>query len=300
MGQLYEMTVQRFTDHLKFEKRYSPHTIDSYGNDLGQFYAYLKEQFGETEVEGISPAMIRSWLASLKENRIGSRSIVRKISSLKSFFKFAMALGFIPKSPATNITTPKINKRLPVYVEEAQLDTLFTHVDFPDDWKGKTERLALEMFYETGMRLSELVHCRESEIDFANRAVKVLGKGNKERIIPVGERLLGRIRVYREEKRKVFGQFDEKYLLVTEKGKKTYPKYIYRAVKKYLGMVTAINKKSPHVLRHSFATHLSNNGSPLNDIKALLGHSSLAATQVYTHNTIEKLKNAHKNAHPKG
>ncbi|HRE50668.1 MAG TPA: tyrosine-type recombinase/integrase [Flavitalea sp.] len=300
MGQLYEMTVQRFTDHLKFEKRYSPHTIDSYGNDLGQFYAYLKEQFGETEVEGISPAMIRSWLASLKENRIGSRSIVRKISSLKSFFKFAMALGFIPKNPATNITTPKINKRLPVYVEEAQLDTLFTHVDFPDDWKGKTERLALEMFYETGMRLSELVHCRESEIDFANRAVKVLGKGNKERIIPMGERLLGRIRVYREEKRKVFGQFDEKYLLVTEKGKKTYPKYIYRAVKKYLGMVTAINKKSPHVLRHSFATHLSNNGSPLNDIKALLGHSSLAATQVYTHNTIEKLKNAHKNAHPKG
>lgn len=300
MGQLYEMTVQRFTDHLKFEKRYSPHTIDSYGNDLSQFYAYLKEQFGETEVEGISPAMIRSWLASLKENRIGSRSIVRKISSLKSFFKFAMALGFIPKSPATNITTPKINKRLPVYVEEAQLDTLFTHVDFPDDWKGKTERLALEMFYETGMRLSELVHCRESEIDFANRAVKVLGKGNKERIIPMGERLLGRIRVYREEKRKVFGQFDEKYLLVTEKGKKTYPKYIYRAVKKYLGMVTVINKKSPHVLRHSFATHLSNNGSPLNDIKALLGHSSLAATQVYTHNTIEKLKNAHKNAHPKG
>ena len=300
MGQLYEITVQRFTDHLKFEKRYSPHTIASYGNDLSQFYEYMKEQFGETSLEEISAAMIRSWLASLKENQISSRSIIRKISSLKSFFKFAMTLGHLSKSPAANLTTPKISKRLPVYVEEAQLHTLFTHVDFPDDWKGKTERLALEMFYETGIRLSELIHCRESEIDFANSAIKVLGKGSKERIIPVGERLLGHIRMYRNEKREVFGQFDERYLLVTEKGKKTYPKYIYRAVQKYLGKVTAIHKKSPHVLRHSFATHLSNNGSPLNDIKELLGHSSLAATQVYTHNTIEKLKNAHKKAHPKG
>jgi integrase/recombinase XerC len=292
--------ISKFLDHLKFEKRYSAHTVRSYHDDLVQFADYLQAQFGGMMLKEISSAIVRSWLASLKQEKMSARSITRKISTLKSFFKFMLRSGEVVKSPTASIISPKVSKKLPFYVEEADMKVLFKDVEFTDDWNGYTGRLAIQMLYQLGIRLSELVNCRERQVDHSNNAIKVLGKGNKERIIPVGVELLAALKAYVAQKRVVFSEFDREYLLVTDKGKKLYPKYVYRLTQRYLQEVTTIEKKSPHVLRHSFATHLSNNGAELNAVKELLGHASLAATQVYTHNTIEKLKNVHKKAHPRG
>lgn len=292
--------ISRFSDHLKFEKRYSAHTVRSYHDDLTQFNDYLETQFGGMKLRDISAPVVRSWLASMKQHKMTARTITRKISTLKSFYKFMMRSGVLAKSPMTGIVSPKLAKKLPSYVEEKQLKTLFRDVEFEDDWNGYTAKVAIRMLYQLGIRLSELVNCREAQVDHANRQVKILGKGNKERIIPVGKELLKLLKDYAGKKRQVFEQPEKTYLLVTGKGKKLYPKYIYRLTHDYLELVTTIEKKSPHVLRHSFATHLMNNGAELNAVKDLLGHASLAATQVYTHNTIEKLRNVHKRAHPRG
>ena len=292
--------ISRFSDHLKFEKRYSAHTVRSYHDDLTQFNDYLETQFGGMKLRDISAPVVRSWLASMKQHKMTARTITRKISTLKSFYKFMMRSGMVAKSPMTGIVSPKLAKKLPSYVEEKQLKTLFRDVEFEDDWNGYTAKVAIRMLYQLGIRLSELVNCREAQVDHANRQVKILGKGNKERIIPVGKELLKLLKDYAGKKRQVFEQPEKTYLLVTGKGKKLYPKYIYRLTHDYLELVTTIEKKSPHVLRHSFATHLMNNGAELNAVKDLLGHASLAATQVYTHNTIEKLRNVHKRAHPRG
>ena len=228
-----------------------------------------------------------------------SKSLNRKISSLKSFFKFHLKQGNCLSSPMATIISPKIKKRLPQYVEEKDINTLFSHMGFPDDWGGKTHRLLMLLFYSTGIRQAELVNLKETQIDFSNRSIKVLGKGNKERVLPVNKELLEQIKNYTDLKRVAFEKFDDSFVFINDQGKKLYPKYVYNAVNKYLTAVTTIEKKSPHVLRHTFATHLMNNGADLNAVKELLGHSSLAATQVYTHNTIEKLKNVYKKAHPK-
>ena len=291
--------IQSFIDYLKFEKRYSVHTIRSYQDDLISFFDYIEVQFGGVSLPEISPAFIRSWLASLKEEGLSSRSVNRKISSLKSFYKYQLRSGLVEQSPMSAITSPKVSKRLPVYVEQRDITTLFADIPFPETWEGVTDRLLLAIFYHTGMRLSELVNLRERQVDASNRSLKVLGKGNKERVIPISPVLIELIQTYCRQKRVLLEEPDVAYLLVTSKGKKLYTKYVYRAVRKYLGQVTTIDKKSPHVLRHTFATHLTNSGADLNSVKELLGHSSLAATQVYTHNTIEKLKDIYKKAHPK-
>jgi integrase/recombinase XerC len=210
-----------------------------------------------------------------------------------------MRTGNLEQTPMSNIISPKVNKRLPVYIEQSDIGILLSDVEFPDTWSGLTDKLVITIFYNTGIRLSELVNMKESQIDFSNRSIKILGKGNKERIIPVSPQMSNEIKKYVANKRDELEQSDKNFLLVNSKGKKLYPKYVYLCVKKYLGAVTTIDKKSPHVLRHTFATHLANSGAELNSVKELLGHSSLAATQVYTHNTIEKLKDAHKKAHPK-
>jgi len=209
-------------------------------------------------------------------------------------------MGSLSQTPMAHINIPKMAKRLPVFVSEQDMDRLFSSIVFPDSWKGLTDRLLLSIFYNTGMRLSELINLRADKLDFGNRTLKVLGKGNKERIIPISPQLISSINEYLKQKTKMIGQPDTTYLLVNEQGKKLYPKYAYLAVKKYLSVITTVDKKSPHVLRHSFATHLTNGGADLNSVKELLGHTSLAATQVYTHNTIEKLKDVHKKAHPRG
>jgi len=292
-------SIESFLNSLKFEKRYSLHTIRAYQDDLIQFFDYLQCQFGDIDITAISSSFVRSWLASLKDTRLSAKSIGRKLSTLKSFFKYQMRMGILDTTPVVNVVAPKISKRLPAYVEQGEMTTLLNDVEFPDDWNGKTDRLLVSIFYNTGMRLSELVNLKEKHVDIHGKTVKVLGKGNKERIIPVSTELMNSIQAYQGEKRKEFTEADAVYLMVNKKGRKVYPKYVYRVVNKYLKEVTTIHKKSPHILRHTFATHLMNNGADLNSVKELLGHSSLAATQIYTHNTIEKLKDIHKKAHPK-
>jgi len=291
--------LQYFLDYLKFQKRYSQHTILSYQTDLVAFFDFIQLNFGNTEIPDIKASFIRTWLANLKEQGMEAKSINRKISALKSFFKYQLKEEILAVSPMATIISPKISKRLPQFVEKADMTTLFAYVEFPDNWQGKTDRILLQLLYNTGIRQAELVSLKESQIDGYKKSIKVLGKGNKERIIPVSEGLLAILMEYTAEKRKNFEKYDKEVLLVNEKGNKLYPKYVYNTVKKYLSKITTISKKSPHVLRHTFATHLMNNGADLNAVKELLGHSSLAATQIYTHNSIEKLKDIHKKAHPK-
>lgn len=288
--------ILSYLNYLKYEKRYSTHTIQAYGDDLRQLFIFVEVTYGQCALPEVSAGVIRSWLASLKDQDISSKSINRKISTLKSFFKYCLKTGLIEQTPTATIISPKLKRRLPVFVEEKDIDTLLNTIEFPETWKGKTDKLALHIFYNTGIRLSELINLKENQVSVS--AIKVTGKGNKERIIPISATLFRLVDEYMLEK-KSMGIAHGIFLLVNEKGKKLYPKYLYLAVKKYLSIVTTVNKKSPHILRHSFATHLSNNGADLNSIKELLGHSSLAATQVYTHNTIERLKDAYKKAHPK-
>jgi integrase/recombinase XerC len=291
--------IQSFIDYLKFEKRYSVHTVTSYQNDLSAFFDYLDLQFGKLSLQEITAGFIRSWLAGLKDAEMSSKSINRKISTLRSFFKYQLKTGKLEVSPTANIIAPKIGKRLPVFIKEQDTKELLQSLaGLTEDWKTLNAKMLLTLFYTTGMRLSELINLKEKQLDLGRSQIKVLGKGNKERIIPVSKEVIVIIRDYQHWKKKEFENAEE-VLLVTAKGKRMYPKYAYLLVKQYLGDIKTLDKKSPHILRHTFATHLMNGGADLNAVKELLGHSSLASTQVYTHNTIEKLKDVHKKAHPK-
>ncbi len=292
--------IQSFIDYLKFEKRYSAHTIRSYHDDLVQFFDFLEVQFGTVKLGEISTTFIRSWLASLKDDDITARTINRKISTLKSFFKFQLKQDKIENTPMGNIISPKISKRLPVFIKEKDLADLTKALKSnAEDWNSLNTKMLITVFYSTGMRLSELINMKEKQVDFSRKQLKILGKGNKERIIPAGVELLEVIKEYINEKRKVFEKTDD-VLLVSPKGKRLNPKYAYNLVRNILtDEIKTLDKKSPHVLRHTFATHLMNNGANLDAVKELLGHASLASTQIYTHNTIEKLKKVYKKAHPK-
>ena len=299
MTKIFHPAIQSFLEYLKYEKRYSVHTLTSYEADISDFFEYLKHRFGDISLKDIDHNFIRSWLAELKNNRLTTKSINRKISSLKSFFKYHLRTGTIDATPMSKVISPKISKRLPVFVQEDDTRKLVQALDqSTEDWKTLNAKMLITIFYVTGMRLSELIGLKEKQIDFGRSQIKVLGKGNKERVIPVSKAIIEMIRYYQELKKKNF-ENTEGVLLVTEKGKKLYPKYAYLLVNKILGGAGSLDKKSPHVLRHTFATHLMNNGADLNAVKELLGHSSLASTQIYTHNTIEKLKNIHKKAHPR-
>ncbi len=299
MPEVASLSIQTFSDYLKYQKRYSQHTSLSYQNDLISFFDFITLKYSDLSLQDITPALVRSWLASLKEQGIASKSINRKISTLRSFFKYQLRIQAIAVSPMTSIVSLKANKRLPSFIAEKDIDTLFKHVEFPDTWQGKTDQLLLKIFYQTGIRLSELINLKETQIDRRNSNIKVIGKGNKERAIPINNHLINDVIFYVEDKKNNIENADHLYILVNKKGKKLYPKYVYNTVKYYLSEVTTNNKKSPHILRHSFATHLTNNGADINAVKELLGHTSLAATQIYTHNTIEKLKDIYKKAHPK-
>ncbi len=293
------LLIRSFLEYLQFEKRYSAHTIRSYQDDLLFFYRYLNNVFGNLSLPDIKPPIIRSWLAQLKEEGCSSKTINRRISTLKSYFKFQLRQGLLEISPMTTIHSPKNNKRLPAFVDQKDMGILFEHVEFPDSWKGITNRMILVLLYYSGMRLSELINLKVAQVDLRLNNLKVLGKGNKERLIPIAGECRAILYEYLQQRSAQFGSADPVYLLASEKGSKLYPNYVYTVVKNYLSLVTTIQKKSPHVLRHTFATHLLNNGAELNAVKELLGHSSLAATQIYTHNTIEKLKDIYKKAHPK-
>jgi integrase/recombinase XerC len=299
MPQSEQPPIQEFLDYLAFQKRYSKNTILSYENDLSGFFQYLFKEYKISNIAEITPSLIRTWLADLKEKKASSRTINRKISSLKAFFKYQLRLKKISVNPLATISTLKVNKRLPSFVEEKSINTLLQHDYFEDSFEGKTNYLIFQLLYQTGMRRSELLNLKERDFNKNSSTIKVLGKGNKERIIPVNNQLISLVDEYISEKKRLFAEPLAPVLLVSKKGKQLDPKYIYNIVKKYLGQVSTIQRKSPHVLRHTFATHLTNNGAEINAIKELLGHSSLAATQIYTHNTIEKLKKVHQQAHPK-
>ena len=290
--------IQSFLSYIEYERRYSKHTIESYRNDLEQFGLYLKSEYQKDDMELASHLEIRSWIVQMMEKEITPRSINRKLSTLKSFFKFLMRKGVVKKSPLAKVLAPKTSKRLPMFVEKSGIERLLTDTEFPEGFEGARDKMILDLFYGTGMRRSELNNLKESDIDSYNAQIKVLGKGNKERIIPIQPQLRTALKEYVDLKNQSIAS-PSIYLFVNREGKLLNPSNIYQIVKKYHNLITTIDKKSPHVLRHTFATHLMNNGADINAVKELLGHASLAATQVYTHNTIDKLKNIYKQAHPK-
>ncbi|MGB1205443.1 MAG: tyrosine-type recombinase/integrase [Chitinophagales bacterium] len=293
------MYITRFLRFLEYEKRYSTHTLQSYKTDLEQLACYLKTVYDETDMTQATEAALRSWIVSLVNKKLKSKTIVRKTSSIKSFYKFLTKEKVIKINSASNLPKLKVEKRVPVFVEEKKMNILLDDVDFKKDFAGVRNRLIISLLYNLGIRRAELINLRNEDIDFYNNDVKIKGKGNKERRIPISEMLKNEIIAYQKLAKEHFVNTSVENLLLTDKGKKMYPNFVYRTVRQYLNLVTTQQKNSPHIVRHSFATALLNKGADLNVIKSLLGHSSLASTQVYTHTNIEKMKEIYQQAHPK-
>ena len=293
------MMKESFLRYLEHEKRFSPHTLTAYRTDLEQFLQFLDHTFDIQAPEEVTHTQVRSWTVDLLNEGRSTSSINRKLSTLKTFYRFLQRRHGLERNPMLKVLSPKMGKRLPHVVRADELDRLFEQIKFPTDFEGQRDQLVLELLYNTGMRRSELINLTLSDIDFRSNVLKVLGKGNKERLIPFGRGLAKLLLAYIELRQQTFGDPEYTNLLLTKQGKPLYPKAAYNIVHKYLAAVSTVEKKSPHVLRHSFATHLSDNGADLNAIKALLGHANLAATQIYTHNSIEKLKKVYESAHPK-
>jgi len=289
------MVRDRFLRYIRDEKRYSIHTLKAYQSDIEQFYAFI-DSHEISEAKYITHHIIRSWIVDLIETSNSNRSVNRKLSTLKTYFKFLLKEGEIKINPMLKVLPPKTSKRLPVYLEQDSMDLLLDEVDFENSYCGLRDKLIIELFYATGIRLNELSNLKISDINFVNLTLKVLGKRNKERLIPFDQKLASLILEYLESRKEL--DPDSQYLFLTKKQEKIYDKLVYRIVNSYLSKVTSLTKKSPHVLRHTFATHMLNHGADLNAIKEILGHANLSATQVYTHNTIDKLKSIYKTAHP--
>ncbi|MEZ4721615.1 MAG: tyrosine-type recombinase/integrase [Flavobacteriales bacterium] len=284
-------------DHLSFQKRYSKHTVTAYRNDLYAFADFCETTFEISDLSNLNRRHISSFVAQLSEDGMLPRSINRKISAIQSLFEYAIRHQGLKKNPARNIVRPKTPEKLPSVLRSESIDTLFNRIEFADDFEGMRDRLMLTLFYACGLRREELINLNIDSIDFHDQSMKVLGKRNKERIIPVSKSMLNQIREYFELRNSVASK--DANLFITTKGKKLYPSLVYKTVKNYLSTVTTMDKKSPHVLRHTFATHLLNEGANLQSIKELLGHSSLASTQVYTHTSLDKLKDVYRKSHPR-
>ncbi|MEA1885740.1 MAG: tyrosine-type recombinase/integrase [Bacteroidota bacterium] len=290
---------ESFLDYLRFEKHYSQHTVRSYDNDIGQFFSFINMHKGSDELSDINSTDIRSWMISMLDKGYSVATVHRKISSLRTFFRYNIRAGVIRANPVENLVLPKRSKRLPVFVEEASLDKLLDYYNFGEGYSGFRDRTIIEMLYTTGMRKAELIGLRLDDVDAGSKTVRVLGKRNKERLIPLLSSFWDNLMDYIGIRNENFPGNREDWLFLTNKGNKLYDKFVYNTVKRYLDMVTTIEKKSPHVLRHTFATHMLNHGADLNSVKEILGHANLSATQVYTHNTFEKLKTVYKQAHPR-
>ena len=291
--------IDSFLKYLTYEKRSSRHTIQSYKTDLLQFESFIQIHYDPNKIEYVDHRMIRDWMVSLVELGYSSRSINRKIASLRSYYKFLLKRNQVTKDPTQKIRILKSGKKIPHFVKEDEIVRLFDEYDFGSEFAGIRDKLLLELLYGTGIRLSELLNLKEVDVDFFEGTIKVLGKRNKERIIPLNTELITQITHYLERKKENFKGNGNEYLIVTNSGEKCYSMLVYRTVRKYLNLFTSIDKRSPHILRHTFATHLLNKGAELNAVKDLLGHTSLAATQIYTHNSLEKLKKVFDQAHPK-
>jgi len=292
------MYFDEFISYIKHERRYSVHTASAYAKDLDVFTGYLNDEYECKSITEATHVMIRSWIVAELESGVKISSVKRRISTLRSFFKFAQSRGMVAVNPMLKIVSPKSEKLLPNYVKESEMNHLLENVEFKDSFYGIRDKLILEVLYQTGMRVSELIGMDEGSIDFLKRELKVLGKRNKERIIPISKELSEKLSAYLEEKKANFPK-NKGSLIIKNDGDKADRKFVYNKVKYYLSQVSSLKRRSPHVLRHTFATHMLKNGADLNAIKEILGHASLAATQVYAHNSLEQLKLAHKNAHPR-
>lgn len=289
-----------FYGYLSLERRFSPHTLTAYRGDLQNFIAHCTEQQCLTSVSEVRHLHIRAWIVVQMQAGQSARSINRRLSCLKTYFRFLKKRGLIERDPMQKVVAPKTGKRLPVFVQESQMAALFAHISFGDDYRGKLHRLVLELLYATGIRRSEASNLKISDIDLGRSVLRISGKGNKQRMAPFARYLSDMIEDFLATRNATFSGSDQPWLLLNRKGERLSPDSIYHIVHDHLSAVTTVEQRSPHVLRHSFATHLSNNGADLNAIKELLGHSNLAATQIYMHNSIERLQKVYEQAHPKG
>jgi integrase/recombinase XerC len=289
--------VDSFLKYLQYEKRFSPHTVSAYANDLSQLSDFLSSTFEITDLRDVRHPHLRGWVVHLMDNGNSPKSVNRRIATLKSFYKFMLRRESMEANPAGRLKPLKTAKELPNFVKEPEMNLMLDQLEFPQGFEGQRDKLVLEFLYATGIRLSELIGIKDGDINTYDKTVKVLGKRNKERIIPLHPELIRQLEEYKKQRNSFLGETTR--LLVTDSGEQLYPVFVYRCVRSYLTQVTTLSKRSPHVLRHTFATHLLNKGADLNAVKDLLGHASLASTQVYTHNTIEKLKAVHDQAHPK-
>lgn len=290
----------RFLDHLTHEKRCSPYTVAAYRRDLDQFAAFLSAELGQDAPEKAKDKAIRAWMMHLIGTGVGARSVQRKLSALRAYYRFGRSVGAVTDDPTALVDPPKVPERLPEFVDRGRMEALFLAAPWPEDHAGSTDRIILELLYGTGMRLAELLGLQVKDVDLGTGTLRVLGKRNKERIIPFGEGLGDVLRSYLVVRAGISGVSDQGPLLVDAKGEPLARRSVQRTVNRYLSTVTSQDKRSPHVLRHTFATHMLENGADLNAVKEILGHAGLAATQIYTHNTVEKLRKVHQQAHPRG
>ncbi len=290
--------IEPFLKYLEFEKRFSKHTLTAYSKDLSQLKVHLQTTYELEDLLQADHGMLRSWVVTLMEEGNSPLSVNRKIATTKSFYKFLQGREYLATNPASRLKPLKSEKKLPSFVRESEMNILLDQIQYDPDYPGQRDKLILELLYATGIRLSELLNLEDADINTFQGTIKVLGKRNKERVIPIGKSFVKSLKTYLELRTQCFGKTNG-YLLLTDSGEQLYPMLVYRVVKKYLEQVTTLSKTSPHVLRHTFATHLLDKGADLNAVKDLLGHTSLAATQVYTHNSMEKLKSAFDLAHPR-
>ncbi len=293
------MPVSAFISYLRLEKNYSEHTIKAYEKDIGTFADFCKEDYNEQNLEKVSYPLIRNWIVALSDKGVSNRTINRKISSLQAYYKFLLKVGDITISPLMKHRALKTNKKIEVPFSEMEMETILSEIPFDDDFEGERDKLIIELLYTTGMRRAELVNLKVQDVNFSGQVLKVLGKRNKERILPLLPATTEQIKKYLIRRNELKGAMDSSHLLLTKEGLKIYETLVYRTINKYFSLVSPKVKKSPHILRHTFATHLLNRGADLNSVKELLGHSSLASTQVYTHNSIAELKKVHQKAHPR-
>ncbi len=299
-GKLAMFYEDSFLQHIAWERRLSAHTVAAYQIDLATFLDFIRERLCLTSVDEVRHGHVRTWAAEQLQNGLSARSVNRRLSCLRTYFRYLKRRGWIKEDPMQKVTGPKAGRRLPVFLSEAEMAGLFTRIAFAPNYVGQLERAILEVLYGTGLRCSELIRLKVSDIDLHRMVLRVQGKGRRERMVPLARCLAQLLERFLQERAKAFSGTDRPWLFLSKKGEALKPHFVYCVVRKYLSAVSAAEQRSPHVLRHTFATHLSNRGADLNAIKELLGHSSLAATQIYTHNSITRLVEVYMQAHPKG
>jgi integrase/recombinase XerC len=292
-------TTDAFMAYLEKEKKYSPHTINAYSNDIENFQSFNKIHFDQDDIERVNYSQIRTWIVSLVDNGMSNVSVNRKISSLKAFYKFLLKIKQIEVNPLIKHKTLKISKKLQIPFSEKEVAEVLTGIQNPSGFEEVRDKLIIDLFYTTGIRRAELIHLKGLDVDFSNNTIKVLGKRNKERIIPVLPIIKEELSLYVVERSSLESVKDKEFLFLTKKGLKLNDSFVYRLINSYFSTASEKVKKSPHILRHTFATHLLNNGADLNSVKELLGHASLASTQIYTHSSLSELKKVYEDSHPR-